>query len=132
MGFTGDGYIANDEAISGIYLIKTNGSVKMEIFIKKDEHDISFWKPSDIKFLTDELKDILTQVFIQNKGIFKNDYIQRKIHTINGLYMLKTKNNNVEVKINIGLCQCDSGTWYDLDIFNSDLINHINYFILNL
>ena len=117
---------------NGIYISRINEKIIIEISqITRNRQ--YYWRriEKSEQFISDENKHSLTQFFIQNMNKLKHDNTKWRISVINGIYIVK--NGNIfDAYINIAINTSDCGVWYKLNIFNTDLVNHICYFILHI
>ena len=112
----------------GIYLSRRNGVPIFEICFTDCNKTI--WIRTSIELL-DIYVDALTQFFMQNISNFRINSARVHIPFINGIYIM-SNGNNFDARINISVDINGIGTWYILNIFNTDINNSIYFFLLHI
>ena len=115
---------------TGIYIARRDGQIVIETRMASGEWlRVAYTKD----LFTNDVKDILTSFFILNRKRLAQDFVQRKIHSVNGIFIEReSAGDGYNCLLNITIAAGDSERWYNMDMFNTDMNNHVSYFILQL
>ena len=136
------GYLADDEGknlndiihCGGFFISRQNGKIIKEISITKRKWcGVYHWQRlNEIPIISDREKDFLTSFFMNNPNKLLTDNLQRNIREVKGVYVHKLITGEYDVKVYINTGDNTHANWFVLDIFNTDLNNHISFFLLHL
>ena len=120
----------------GIYIYKKNNSIIIEALMSKTSSKgiFSWERLSPREFLKQFDKELLADFFISNPNNLPTSSINRLWDplVVNGIYILQGTNRGWDLAINVNRNTSVQDLWTKLNIFDTNLNNHICDFILNL